>query len=278
MTALLAAPSAPATTGFGPVRGFVARHPVAVMVTSMLGIANALLVPVARAGLPIEPFLLVAVVFAQLLPAVLVTAAVDGRAGVRDLFRRVFRWRVRPGAYALALLALPAGSIALTAVTFGPDTVTRVLTQPGALVSYLLALTILPIVNLWEETAVMGVIQDRLTARHGLVLGAVLTAPVFALQHLALHVTESPTQALVSMGALLALAVPFRIVSGHLYAYAGRSVLLVAMMHVTFNATNNNLLRGPGLSEWVTFTVWAVVALWALAVVVVRVRRRSRRA
>jgi hypothetical protein len=71
-------------------------------------VAFALLTPPTLAGWAPEPFLLATVVFAQLVPAVLVTAAADGRAGVRDLVRRIFRWRVHPAWYAVAFLALPA--------------------------------------------------------------------------------------------------------------------------------------------------------------------------
>ncbi len=52
------------------------------MVTAVLAVAFALLVPPALAGWALEPFLLATVVLAQLVPSVLVTAAVDGRAGV----------------------------------------------------------------------------------------------------------------------------------------------------------------------------------------------------
>jgi len=257
------------------LRGVVARHPVAVMVTAMLGIANAVLIPAARSGLPIEPFLLLAVLLAQLLPAVLVTAAADGRDGVRELFSRTFRWRVRPTGYLLALVALPVAALALATAWFGVGVVRPLVTDPGVVVAYLGALTILPIVNLWEETAVMGVIQDRLAARHGLLLGALLTAPVFALQHLALHVTEAPLRALTNMGVLIALAVPFRIMVGWLYRYTGRSILLVAALHATFNTVNNTLLQGPGRPALLPMTAWAAVALWAAAVVARGRRRRG---
>lgn len=61
-------------------RSAIARHPVAAMLILMFVIGWALLIPPALAGIPLEPFpLLAAVLFAQLLPAVLVTAAVGGR-------------------------------------------------------------------------------------------------------------------------------------------------------------------------------------------------------
>jgi membrane protease YdiL (CAAX protease family) len=279
MTALpLTPPTSPTTASrpVHPVRAFVARHPVGTMVTAMLGIDFAVLIPPARAGLPVEPFLLVVVLFAQLLPAVLVAAAVDGRAGVRELFGRVFRWRVRPSNWLLALLVIPVGSVLLAAAVFGPDTVRAAGTDPAIALAYLGSLTILPIVNLWEETAVAGTIQARLSDRHGMLIGALLTAPVFTLQHLPLHVAESFSTAAVSMLALGALAVPFRIVIGWLYERTGRSILVVAALHATFNATNGSALFQPAGGHYpmlLPLASWVVVGGWGLWITVRRLRR-----
>jgi membrane protease YdiL (CAAX protease family) len=239
----------------GSVRTLVARHPVPSMIVAMLVVAFALLTPPTLAGWAPEPFLLATVVFAQLVPALLVTAAADGRAGVRDLVRRIFRWRVHPGWYAVAFLALPA-AVALVAVAFGAE--------PGGplLVAYLAQLAVLPLVNLWEETAVMGVVQARLTASRGPVVAAVVTGLVFGLYHLPLQLGQPIGDVAVSMAVILVLAVLLRFVAGWLYAGTGGSILLVAGLHATFNAVN-----GSGLPLAATS---AVVAVWALALLVTK--------
>jgi hypothetical protein len=85
-------PLVPARRG---LRAVVARHPVPAMLVMMFAVSWAILIPPALAGIDLVPvFLLIAVLFGQLLPAVLVTAAVGGRPAVRELFSRVFRWRV----------------------------------------------------------------------------------------------------------------------------------------------------------------------------------------
>src|SRR4051794_6443073 len=94
-------------TPTGSVRTLVARHPVPSLITIMLAVAFALLPPPTLAGWAPEPFLLATVVFAQLVPAVLVTAAADGRAGVRDLVRRIFRCPGHPAWDAVVVLARP---------------------------------------------------------------------------------------------------------------------------------------------------------------------------
>ncbi|HEX6758624.1 MAG TPA: hypothetical protein VF086_09480 [Propionibacteriaceae bacterium] len=46
-----------------------------------------------------------------------ITAATDGRAGVRDLLRRTLRWRVGIGWY---MLAIPVGALLLAPLFLGP--------------------------------------------------------------------------------------------------------------------------------------------------------------
>ncbi len=174
----------------GGIRSVVARHPVVAMLIAMFTISYALLIPPALAGLPLEPFLLGVIFLGQLLPAVLVTAAIGGRPAVRELFRRVFRWRVHPMWYLVALLAIPVVALLASAVVFGPGALRALVTDPAVILAYLNQLTILPLVNLWEETAWMGVIQARLADNRGPVLAAVITGPLFGLVHLPLQLGE----------------------------------------------------------------------------------------
>jgi hypothetical protein len=122
------------------------------MLIALFGIGYAVLIPAALAGLPLEPFLLVVVLFGQLLPAVLVTAAEGGRPAVGELFSRVFRWRVALRWYLIALLLIPVTCLAVTTF-FGTGAWKALFTDPSVILGYLNALTILPLVNLWEETA-----------------------------------------------------------------------------------------------------------------------------
>ncbi len=186
-------------TPTGSVRTLVARHPVPSMIVMMLTVAFALLTPPTLAGRAPEPFLLATVLFAQLVPSVLVTAAADGRAGVRDLVRRIFRWRVHPGWYAAAFLALPAAALLGSAVVTGSA---ALLTNPAVLAAYLAQLAILPLVNLWEETAVMGVIQARLVASRGPVGAAVITGLVFGVYHLPLQLGQPVGDVVTAMAVI----------------------------------------------------------------------------
>lgn len=262
--------SAPVPTQDG-LRAIVARHPVAAMLVMMFTVSYGLLIPPALAGLPIEPFLLGAVLLGQLLPAVLVTAAAGGRPAVRDLFARVFRWRFPVIWWLVALLLIPAASLLVTTVVFGTGAVHALVTDPAVILGYLSQLTILPLVNLWEETAWTGVAQARLTRSLGPLRAAVVVGPLMGLVHLPLYLGRPLGALLLAVSLLMVFTTGLRIVIGWLYGVTGGSVLIAAVTHVTFNATqNNDLLTAAAPGHIVLGLIpWAVVAVLAGVVVVV---------
>jgi membrane protease YdiL (CAAX protease family) len=270
-------PSVPATGG---VRSVVARHPVASTLVMMFVIGWAILLPPAIAGLELVPFfLLPAVLFAQLLPAVLVTAAVGGRPAVRELFGRVFRWRFSLVWYLVALLAIPLAALLISVVFFGTGAVRALVTDPSIIVAYLVSFTALPLVNLWEETAWTGVIQARLAVGRGPLLAAAITGVFFTLVHLPLRLGQ-PVGELVAglfFGAILGTGL--RIMIGWLYYVSGGSVLLAAIVHVTFNATNNGSLltaAAPGNAVAADLAWYTIGVLGLVVAVVTRGRLGAR--
>ncbi len=254
----------------------MARHPVAATLIIMFGVAYALLIPPALTGLPLEPFLLGVVLFGQLLPAVLVTAAAGGRQGVRDLFARTFRWRFSLLWWLVALLAIPAASLLVTTALFGTDALHGLVTDPSVIVAYLGQLTILPIVNLWEETAWTGVVQDRVSRSRGSLLGALIVGPLVAFVHLPLYLGRPLGAFLFAMSLLVVLSTGLRILIGWLYSVTGRSVLIAAVTHVTFNATQNNDLLTSGAPKTLVIELVppaVVVVLAALVVLFTHTRK-----
>ena len=270
MTAAGATPARPRWA----YRQVIAGHPVTAMLLLMFVIAWAFLIPAALAGVPLIPFPLLGAIFlGQLGPAILVTWASGGWPDVRHLLGRIFRWRVHPVWYLLALLGIPILSLLWTAVVFGGGAVQALFTKPSVIESYLSSLTILPIVSLWEETAWMGVAQARLATYRGPLLAAVITGPLFGLLHMPLELGQPIRSFLLTMAALMVIGIPFRMVLGWTYNVTGGSILIVALVHDTFDATNNtNLLAGasPGmfLLQPGGGAVHLVVLAWAIVVVI----------
>jgi uncharacterized protein len=266
------------------LRALAAKRPLTVFLVLVLGIGWPILAlpGLAHNGLipggdlPEEPIALATVLLVLLPAALWVTAATDGRAGVRALLRRTVQWRFGPGWYAAILLGLPVIATALGLLTGGS---LREVDWPAVLLNYAV-LQVLPavvIINLWEETAWAGFLQTRLEQRHGLIVAAMLTAVPFALVHVPLlFAADEPV--LAAAGVLLLVAVLHRLLFGLVLRGTAGSVLAVGLLHATFNATNNpeDGLLSRLLAEVDTgwLTPAAAVVLTALLAVVV-LRRRS---
>lgn len=270
----MTAVSAQSVQPSGSFRRLIGGHPVTAMLLLMFIIGWAFLIPAAIAGVPLIPIPMLGAIFlAQLGPAVLVIWASGGWPAVRELFSRVFRWRVHPAWYVLAVLAIPVVSLLWTAAVFGGGAVQALFTKPSVIEDYLVALTILPIVSLWEEMAWMGVVQARLATYRGPLLAAVITGPLFGLLHMPLNIGRPIGAFLFAVAIAMVFGIVFRIFLGWIYYATGGSILLVAITHTTFDAANNTqLLMGAGPSQVVLQpgggAVHAVVLVFAILVLV----------
>ena len=98
---LYPAPSSHGNLQLTGLRGWVARRPLTGFLVIVLGLSWLLLsIPVLAfhgvipgANLPVEVFALAATLLILLPAALWITSITDGRAGLRALFARVFRWR-----------------------------------------------------------------------------------------------------------------------------------------------------------------------------------------
>ncbi|SDN48452.1 type II CAAX endopeptidase family protein [Geodermatophilus sp. DSM 45219] len=264
-------------------RGWVARRPVTAFLLLALPLGWAVLGVPALAyhgllpggQLPVEVFALALTVLVMLPAAVWVVSVAEGRAGVRRLFARTFRWRFGPGWWAAVLLALPVGTVVLGLLS-GRSLQTADL--PSVLLSGTLA-ALLPLflVNLWEETVWAGFVQVHLERRHGLVAAAALTGVAFAAIHVPLSFAEEFTASsvLLELGFVLAVALLFRLLAGIVLRGTAGSVLAVAVLHAVWNASNSedsivdDLLSG---GQPVLFAVLAVALLTAVTAPLVRGR------
>ena len=176
--------SEPATTDgnrSSPVRTLARRRPITMFVVIVIGLSWPVMIALLAVGQDVSPGILLMVIF-LLGAATLITGLGEGRAGVRRLFAGAIRWRMGLARFLVLVTAMPL-------LTLLVGVVTGTLQSPAngwlALVgSYLFQTFIfgLLIVNLWEETAWGGFAQSRLMARHGLLIGSLLTAiPFFAI-------------------------------------------------------------------------------------------------
>jgi uncharacterized protein len=285
--------------GSSSLRRMVVRRPVLAFLVVAFGLAWTSILPLllSQSGpfgvlpfaLPFQPFAAIMSILGLALPAFLVTAAKDGKEGVRDLLRRGFRWRVGVHWYLIALLGLLAATL-LGAIPFLGVAPLEALARnwsllftvfsPGVLIPFVL-------VNLWEDLGWTGFMQHTLQERHGPLLASVAVAPLFALIHLpgffaAGFINEEPTplsqfpSVLLTVGFMAMFAIFLRIVIMWLYNGTGRSVLIVALFHSAYNMTNGQkltpdlLLLPQGMASLIPVAAVAVLAV----VVVVFTRGR----
>lgn len=227
----------------------VVAHPVAVLTTVGIAATWAIQLAFLLAGQDLMPAKL-AELLVLLALAVSITRMTDGRSGVAQLFRGLRRWRL--GARYLVLVgAVPVLTLLVAMATGTLDPATG--GWAGVALTYALLLVLGAVTaNLWEETVWGGFVQGRLMARHGLLLGSLLTAiPVF-LVHLPLafenHGLAGTTwpDVLVTWAVLL-VAAPFqRYLVGALLVDTGGSTFAAGLMHASVNAAGAMVVVSAG--------------------------------
>jgi len=225
----------------GPIRAFATRRPVLAFCLFAVGLSVSLIFALLIADVSVIPGKAAQLV---IVPgaALLITAWISGRAGVRRLLASLLRWRIGIARWLLVVLALPILTLAIAAATGTLEPAPK--GWLNITTTYLLSLLVLLITaNLLEEMAWTGFAQTKLMARHGLLRGALLTAvPVFAI-HLPLSFETNGLygtrweDALLNWGLLLAALPAFRYLAGVLMLETNGSVLAVGVLHASFNAS-----------------------------------------
>ena len=233
--------------------GVIRRHPLASFLTwsFLVGQAIAFQPVVARAwygvDLPTAPFVVVATLLGLLLPAVVITRVVDGRAGVRALWERAVRVRVPVRWYGLVLVVVPLATTAMAVALLGPPERTGWVLAPALASGLLVQLLLGFLTTNWaEEVAWTGFLQTRLQDRHGSVRAALATGPLFALQHASMTTGNGWLGGMVVLLFITATAVPFRFLQGWVADRTG-SLFVVGLVHAAGNATTHGSgFGGPG--------------------------------
>ena len=259
----------------GPISRLIADHPVSSFIVLVIGltwmaqISSILVLGDITAGLIAELIILVGT-------SILVTAVAEGRPGLRRLFAGVVRWRVGVGWYVVALLGLAVLTLLIALLT-------GTLRNPAGgwlpvVGVYFLQLLLLGVLlgNVWEEMGWTGVVQRRLMERHGLTAGAALTAIPFALIHLPMAFGGGfavPLQIVLLIWAVLIVTAPImRWLLGVTYLGTGRSILLVGIVHASFNSAGQlPVIAGGGTFASIGALAILLVIVWGYRAV--RLRR-----
>lgn len=188
---------------------------------------------------------------APMISALVVTARLGGMSGVRRLLGRLLRWRVMLRWYAVALLGFPA--LALVAIGLGflltgrpPDFsntyIDRVFPQfPSGLSTWLL----LPPLLLYsiattipEEVGWRGFALPRLQSRYGSLWASLVVGVLWGFWHLPLFFSPDAAQSGISLPLFLAITVFSSFLFTWVFNRTGGSLLLVVLLHSSFNTSN----------------------------------------
>jgi uncharacterized protein len=234
------------TPNSSSLSSLVVRHPVVAFLIMVYAFGWSTLIAVAGYfGLPMLLSSSLAMVFGLALPAFVVTAATSGKAGVRDLLARCLRWRVGIGWYLLASLGLLFATLLVASVFLSVAPLEALVEKWPLFFTMFLPGILIPLVitHLAEEAGWTGFMQGTLQERRGPLLASILVAPAFVLFHFPLTFLEAPRItlavvqfALVQLAVQVVVVVFFRVVIMWLYNGTGRSVLIVALFHSSFNS------------------------------------------
>lgn len=168
--------------------------------------------------------------------ALLVTAACDGRAGLRAWLRRMTRFRVGWIWYAVVVLAVPAALITATAVLTGQA---PVVPPAAVLVAFLPGLVIQMVTTgLAEEPGWREFAMPRMQARYGPLLATVVVGVLWGAWHLPLFLTEwggGPAVDPIYVLEFLVTVIAFSFVMTWIFNRTGESMPLVMLSHVSVN-------------------------------------------
>lgn len=262
------------------VKRVVADHPLGafLVIGNAVALATALS-PIAEIEIWLDRPLYAALgtIFGVGAAAFLVTAATDGRAGVVDLLRRSFRWRVPVRWYLISLFAVPFATMLLAVTFYGGD---ALLSPSGGwlhLLGILLGAFVIQLIlfQFAEEIGWTGFFQERLNGRYAPLKLSAIVAFFWAVWHVPDFFVDEGWGLEQAIAAVVFLIIEFvallfaRVLIVWLYHRAGRSVLLVTIFHASFDTTISDLAEEiiPA-SDTVTFIIVSgVIVLGAVAVI-----------
>lgn len=200
------------------------------------------------------------------LAALVVLAVTRGKAGVKDLFSRMVRWRVGLGWYAVALLVpvgLTAVAAALNVLLLGAQSPSSA--ELGGWTDLFLTFAIILLVpgfaGTWEEPGWRGYALPRLQSGRSALAASLIVGVFWALWHLPLMmVGEAAWSDLVQIVAV-------SVVFAWVFNNANGSVLIVMLMHAMNNTISGHffsrMFSGADLvsQSLLLAVVWCVVAI-----------------
>jgi membrane protease YdiL (CAAX protease family) len=178
------------------------------------------------------------------LGAVLVTASLDGRLGLRYFFRRYAQWRVGIRWYLIALVGTPLVYLISAAIWQGFAPFKAVLSNWGMLFTiYLPAVLVFPALITWgEEPGWRGFALTRMQVRYRPIIASLVVGFFHGIWHLPIFLLVNGPVASgpFHLGSFLINTLGIMIISvvwAWVFNNAAGSILMAVLLHAAFNAS-----------------------------------------
>lgn len=279
------------------VRSFIKRHSILTYYILTFTISwGAVLALILWNGLPATqkqldaqlPVAILAMLLGPSMVSILLMGILDGKAGFRELFCRLRKWRAGIQWLAIAFLV---GPLVLLVVPLVLSLLSPVY-QPGIVVSdnkpALIFYGILGglVVGLFEELGWTGFVTPRLRLRHSVLSTGLIAGVIWGAWHIlsndiwAIHTISGalpPTTYVIvnGLGFLIGQLVPFRILMVWVYEHT-ESLLLAILMHASLTAST--FILGPLAIAGMPLLIYDLglaIVMWSTAVVILIVYRKQ---
>ena len=195
-------------------------------------------------------------------------ALLDGRAGLRELWSRLIRWKVDAGWYALALLTAPLLLLAILLLL-------SAFVSPAFAPRFQWAMFAVGLIaGSFEEIGWTGLATPRLLARHRPWIAGLSLGLVWALWHLLVDFrynfgTMGGGWILEFAIVYLATLTPYRILMMWVYSNTS-SLLLAVLMHASFTGALMTFFPATTFAQGLIWQSAFAIAMWGSAFIVLR--------
>lgn len=254
------------------------QHPVMVYFILAYTISWAIELPLAASAqgwlqVPVPPALHYLASFGPMLSALIVTAATEGRQGIRQLLAGLVKWRVGTGWILFAIFSPIALFAAAAIAGYAANGAWPDLALLGE-VDYLPYLGIAGAFLLWlltfgvgEEVGWRGYALPRLEKRHSALTATLMLGVAWALWHLPAFFYKDTYVAMglvAGLPLLLLSILAASIIFTWLYNNTGGSLLMVILFHALFDFLSVSRAGGDNVAAIMS----AGVMIWAVLLVI----------
>ena len=267
------------------IKSFIKGHAVAVyfILTATLSWGcMALMISPYRFPLTAEqseavgPLLYVGMLVGPSVSGLLLTGIVDGKAGYRDLFSRLCRWRVGVRWYAAVLLGTPllGTAVLLVLSLFSPEFIPALFTSGDKVALVMMGVGVGLMVGFFEELGWTGFAAPRMRQRYGLYTTGIIMGLLWGAWHFPPFWETNSFSSLFPLSILsvrlFAWLPPFRVLMVWVHDQT-KSILVTTLMHASLVLTTLILppLELPGTYLLVWLIAWGT-ALWGAVAVVTK--------